>query len=81
MTASIRYVDVARFDAVDRHELVAASFACPWCLGVPSLGRIESATDEGFLELSCAPCDARWMVVVDSKQLLRLVAAPPRTSS
>jgi hypothetical protein len=76
MSASIEYVDVARFDAVDRNEVVAAAFACPWCLGVPPWGRIQSATDESFIELS-SPCDAAWTVVVDSGQLLRLVVAPP----
>jgi hypothetical protein len=77
VSASIKYVDVARFDAVDRPEMVAAAFACPWCLELPPLGRLESAADEGFVELSCAGCDSAWMVVVDSEQLLRLVVSPP----
>jgi hypothetical protein len=77
MSASVRYADVARFDGIDRNEVVAAAFACPWCLGPPPLGRIQSATDESFIELSCLPCDAAWTVVVDSGQLLRHVLAPP----
>ena len=58
MSAPIKYVDVARFDAIHRNEVVAAAFACPRCLGLPPLGRIQSATDESFI--SCAPCYVAW---------------------
>jgi hypothetical protein len=71
------YVDVARFDPVDRVEVIAATFVCPWCLLLPSAGRIRTASDGTFVELGCAGCDARWTVVVDSRQLLRLLLAPP----
>lgn len=77
MSAWTEYVNVARFDAVDWAEVVAAALVCPWCLVLPPLGGSEAATDQSSVELTCVACDATWTVVVSGGQLLRLLLAPP----
>lgn len=68
--------DVARFRADDDPSLVAASFACPVCLGLHAVARLVLAPDDCEVECSCT-CGTEWHVAVDQAQVLRLVLHPP----
>lgn len=70
------YDDVARFRADDDPRLVAASFACPVCLGLDGDARLVIAPDDSEVRCSCA-CGTRWNVAVDPGQMLRLALHPP----
>ncbi len=70
--------DVARFRADDDAALVAASFACPVCLGLDAAARLVLERDDSEVECRCAACATEWSVAVDPTQALRLVLHPPR---
>ena len=71
--------DVARFRADDEEPLVAASFACPVCLGLglDVAGRLVLERDDSEVGCSCSACHTEWSVGVDSAQVMRLVLHPP----
>lgn len=69
--------DCARFLAEDPGELVAASFACPWCLAQPASLAVEVGTHEGVAHVCCPECAERWDVALDAGQVMRLSLAPP----
>lgn len=71
-----RLDDVARFRADDDAQLVAASFACPVCLGLEGRARLVLERDDSEVECACA-CGTEWTVAVDPAQVMRLVLAPP----
>ncbi len=69
--------DVARFRADEDERLVAASFACPVCLGLDADARLVLERDDSEVECSCSSCRTEWSVSVDSAQVMRLVLHPP----
>ncbi len=69
--------DVARFRADDDARVVAASFACPLCLGLDADARLVLRRDDSEVECSCSSCQTEWSVAVDSAQVMRLVLHPP----
>lgn len=69
--------DVARFRADDDARLVAASFACPVCLGLDATARLVLEPDDFEVECACASCATTWSVAVSAAQALRLVLHPP----
>jgi hypothetical protein len=73
--------DVARFFADDDPRLVAASFACPVCLGLDATARLVLDHEDSEVECSCAACATAWSVGVTPAQALRLVLDPPPTAT
>ena len=71
--------DVARFRADDDSRLVAASFACPVCLGLDATARLVLDHEDSEVQCSCAHCATAWSVGVTPTQALRLVLDPPHT--
>lgn len=69
--------DVARFLPDDDDRLVAASFACPLCLGLDATARLVLDPDDSEVECSCTHCDMAWSVAVTPTQALRLALHPP----
>jgi len=69
--------DVARFLADDDERLVAASFACPVCLGLDADARLTLERDDCEVACSCSSCRTEWSVAVDAAQVMRLVLHPP----
>lgn len=69
--------DVARFLPDDDARLVAASFACPVCLGLDAAARLVLERDDSEVECRCAVCATEWSVAVDPAQVMRLVLHPP----
>ncbi|MCW3010791.1 MAG: hypothetical protein JWO90_1195 [Solirubrobacterales bacterium] len=69
--------DVARFRADDDPQLVAASFACPVCLGLDGVARLLIERDDSEVECACVGCGTAWTVAVDPAQVMRLVLHPP----
>lgn len=72
-----RFDDVARFLPDDDAPLVAASFACPVCLTLETVGRLVIEADESEVQCSCAACSIAWRVAVDPSQVMRLALHPP----
>jgi len=70
-------VDCARFLAEDPGPLVAASFACPWCLGSPLGATLDVGPHEGLAHCHCPRCDEDWDVSLQAAQVMRLSLAPP----
>jgi hypothetical protein len=70
--------DTARFAVDDLDPLVLASFACPFCLEVPSetIFNLEEPTGSAVL-CRCRECHTSWVVAVSTGQALRLAIAPP----
>ena len=66
-------LDLARFAPADPEPIVAAAFACPYCLGAPTLGVLV----EDAVHCACGPCEAEWDVALDDDQALRMQLAPP----
>lgn len=66
-------VDIARFRADDPDELVAASLACPWCLGSEEVSW-EASLDgwDPLVECRCDACEKSWRVYVAPHQALRI---------
>jgi hypothetical protein len=65
--------DTARFFADDPDELVAASLACPLCLGSDQV-QWEAAL-EGYdpsVQCHCPACDESWRVYLAPHQALRI---------
>lgn len=71
------YEDAARFDPLDRAELVAAAFACPTCLGTPDRVVLEAAEILPSATCRCDACARSWTVHLDERQAMRLALAPP----
>lgn len=69
--------DVARFRADDDERIVAASFACPVCLGLDADARVVLERNDSEVECSCSSCRTQWSVAVDAAQAMRLVLHPP----
>lgn len=69
--------DVARFAADDDAQIVAASFACPVCLGLSTEARLVLVPDDSEVECACRACGTDWNVAVDAAQAMRLVLHPP----
>lgn len=69
--------DVARFRADDDERLVAASFACPVCLGLDADARLVLDPDDAEVACACSSCRTRWSVAVDAAQVMRLMLHPP----
>ncbi len=65
--------DTARFRTDDPDALVAASLACPICLGSEQVQ--WDAALEGYdpsVECRCPACEQRWRVYLAPQQALRL---------
>jgi hypothetical protein len=58
--------------------LVAAAFACPWCLSGEVAWRLENGEHEDWAECECECCDHAFVVHVSPLQALRLALAPPQ---
>ena len=70
--------DTARFWVDDSDELVTASFACPYCLHVPSEAVFNLEEPNGSAVLCrCSACHTSWVVAVNVGQAMRLAIAPP----
>lgn len=69
--------DVARFAPGDPEVVVAASFACPLCLGADCDVLVHASPRRSVAACSCRSCPADWTVALDPAQLLRLTVAPP----
>lgn len=72
----MRTVDLARFAPADPEPLVAAAFACPYCLGAPTFGVLVTEPD-ALVHCACGPCEAEWDVALADDQALRMQLAPP----
>ena len=70
--------DAARFHADDIDPLVAASFACPYCLRAPANALFNLEEPNGSAVLCrCDDCHSSWVVAVSIGQAMRLAIAPP----
>lgn len=70
--------DTARFLVDDADPLVAASFACPYCLEAPTTALFNLDEPNGSALLCrCDGCSASWVVAVNVGQAMRLAIAPP----
>jgi len=70
--------DSARFAVDDIDPLVAAAFACPYCLARPSSTVFDLNEPQGSIVLCrCSDCVAAWVVAVNTGQAMRLAIAPP----
>lgn len=70
--------DTARFLVDDLDPLVAASFACPYCLAEPSSAVFNLDEPGGSALLCrCEDCRTGWVVSINAGQAMRLAIAPP----
>jgi hypothetical protein len=70
--------DAARFSVDDTDALVAASFACPYCLRTPATAIFNYEEPNGSAVLChCDECQANWVIAVNVGQAMRLAIAPP----
>lgn len=69
--------DTARFRVDDPDDLVAASFACPGCLGSQVEVVVTGEDDEHTAGCSCRMCGAAWNVGLTTWQVVRLRVHPP----
>ena len=70
---------VASYRADDPAELVAASLACPWCLGARVDYRLEAAEEfDARADCRCRGCGHAWPLFLAPEQALRLALAPAR---
>jgi DNA-directed RNA polymerase subunit M/transcription elongation factor TFIIS len=67
--------DRARFRSDDPDPLVAASFACPFCLMSAEHRMMRVWDEERRVFCRCARCNARWSVGVTAEQWARLADA------
>lgn len=74
-------IDAARFLAEDPVELVAASFACPWCLAGADTTVVEVESHDALAHCVCPECAEEWELSLHPGQVLRLTLAPPATLS
>lgn len=70
------FEDTARFHPHDHSSVVAAAFACPWCLATAGLLTVVSTTTPSVV-CECGPCAKEWLVHLDGRQLMRMHFAPP----
>jgi hypothetical protein len=71
--------DFARFETHDSETVVAASFACPYCIRTASeisLDLDESDTTAEAL-CTCLHCHSAWLVQLNGGQALRVALGPP----
>jgi len=57
--------ELARFDAEDAPELVAAAFACPYCLYADMVGTVQFRRNGAEVACRCLSCTAKWTVRLD----------------
>lgn len=69
--------DTARFRVDDPDELVAASFACPGCLGSQVEVVVVGDDDEHTARCACRMCGMAWIVGLTTWQVVRLRVHPP----
>lgn len=70
--------DAARFSVDDTDALVAASFACPYCLRTPTRATFNLDEPNGSaVSCRCDECQGSWVVAVNVGQAMRLAIAPP----
>jgi hypothetical protein len=69
--------DVARFDAADPEAVVAAAFACAWCLRRPAIVVLRMIGDEFIAACHCVLCSPPTEVALSRSQALRVIVAPP----
>ena len=70
--------DSARFAVDDIDPIVTASFACPFCLQLPSSTVFNLEEPNGSAVLCrCDECHTSWVIAVNTGQALRLAIAPP----
>ncbi len=75
---SVILTDSARFAVDDVDPLVMATFACPYCLELPSSTLFNLEEPHGSAVLCrCDACRTSWVVAVNTGQALRLAIAPP----
>lgn len=77
MSAAPVYEDVARFGPYEANDVVAASFACPYCLTQPATVAIDLVDVLAVAVCHCVPCDADFHVHLRDDQALRIALAPP----
>lgn len=71
------HTDFARFAADDVEPLVSASFACPWCLSLPTEVVLNLEPEGSMALCRCEECRRGWALALDSGQSLRVALAPP----
>ncbi len=69
--------DCARFRAEDPGVLVAASFACPWCLARVDDTVVDVGPHDSLAHCVCPCCAHDWDVALHAGQAMRLSLAPP----
>lgn len=69
--------DTARFRVDDPDDLVAASFACPTCLGSQVEVVVTGDYEEHTARCSCRMCGTGWNVALTTWQVVRLRVHPP----
>jgi hypothetical protein len=69
---------VATYRADDPAELVAASLACPWCLGAAVDYALDDAEHDASADCRCRACGHGWRLFLAPEQALRLALAPAR---
>ncbi|HWI71514.1 MAG TPA: hypothetical protein VNT55_06140 [Baekduia sp.] len=69
--------DSARFRPDDPAALVAATFACPWCLRPPGRATMTVDPYTPHVVCGCEGCDTSWAIHLDGMQYIRLRIAPP----
>lgn len=75
---SVILTDSARFAVDDADPLVAATFACPYCLTLPASTVFSLEEPGGSAVLCrCDECHTSWVIAVNTGQALRLAIAPP----
>ena len=72
-------IDCARFFAEDPVELVAASFACPWCLAGADATVVELGLHDSVAHCACPECHQEWELALDAGQVMRLSLAAPES--
>jgi hypothetical protein len=73
--------DVARFRADDPDELVKASLACSFCLGIRDVEwRLAGDGYDPSVQCECHRCDATWRVYLTPEQALRVELMAARAS-
>jgi hypothetical protein len=70
--------DRARFRIDDPDSLVAASFACPYCLIGVEHSTMRVWDDEPRVFCRCTRCNARWSVAITAAQWTRLESEASR---
>jgi hypothetical protein len=70
-------VDFARFDALEDEAVVAAAFACPFCLRASIAITVRRSDPEFVAACRCRACPPLWRVYLRADQVARLKQEPP----